>query len=496
MAISIKSGKQLFKFRLFITIVTISCISSSVNSQNTFENYYDPGGNFSEFGYSVTPTFDGGFVVAGRQGININTVNLLLMKIDSMGQTIWYKSIGAPNTQTWAYSVSETSDSGLIATGLHSDVNGNYSVYVLKANSLGDTAWTKKYIVSGQNAMVGADIIEAPDSGYVLLCDYVDDIDSNWALQLLKLNDFGDTLWSRRVKRNSGVISGGISPTSDGGYVLAGTINPSGNDNSILLVRTDGLLDTLWCKELENPTGLNYILNRTRCVQETNDGGYFICGTAWDINNSTTGVLLIKTDNFGDTLWTRVLSISGTETGSGGGFETDDNGFILTGGTGSSGNGDALLVKTNSLGVLQWSTSFGGINNDLASAVIATSDNGFLICGMESSWGDGSGIYVVRTDSTGFAVTGINETHVTSVFDLTIYPNPVVNAAKIDLGPQWDGNECLIQVLDIAGNIILEITSNNRYAELNAEVLNAGVYVCTVIYADEQTRSSKLFIVQ
>jgi hypothetical protein len=485
-----------FKFKISAILVSMIILSNFLYSQSTFENYYDLGGNYTEFGYCVTPTSDGGFIVAGRQGININTVNLLLMKIDSTGQTIWYKSIGSANTQTWAHSVSETADSGFIATGLHSDINGNYSVYVVRTNGIGDTIWTKKYFVTNQNAMVGADIIEAADSGYVLLCDFVDDLDTNWALQLLRINSIGDTMWTKHIRRNSGVISGGISSTSDGGYIVAGTINPSGNDNSILLVKTDGFLDTVWCKELNNPAGISYILNRTRCVQQTDDGGYFVCGTAWDINNSTTGILIIKTDNMGDTVWTRVISPTGTETGSGGGFQTSDSGFIVAGGTGSSGNGDAQLLKTNSLGIPQWSVSFGGVNNDLANSIISTNDGGFLLCGMESSWGDGSGIYIVRTDSTGYAITGIDEADIIESSGINIFPNPVVETSKIDLGEDWDRDGCLVQILDISGRVILDIKPNQQYIELNAESLRSGLYICTVSYIGSTRMSTTKFIVQ
>ena len=249
-------------------------------------------------------------------------------------------------------------------------------------------------------------------------------------------------------------------------------------------------------KELVNPNGLSYILNRTRCVQQTSDGGYFVCGTAWDINNSTTGVLMIKTDNNGDTLWKRIISNTGTENGSGGGFQTSDNGFIVCGGSGASGNGDALLIKTNNLGIPQWNSTFGGINNDLANSVISTNGGGFLICGMETSWGDGSGVYVVRTDSSGFAITSTSETEVADPHVISIYPNPVNNTSHIDLGTEWYRDGCFVRILDLTGRVVLEIKPEGQYVELNAQKLNAGIYVCAVSYLNTQLTTSVLFIVE
>ena len=44
------------------------------------------------------------------------------------------------------------------------------------------------------------------------------------------------------------------------------------------------------------------------CVQQTNDGGYVVVGYTFDFgSNYYTDVYLIRTDETGDTLWTKVL---------------------------------------------------------------------------------------------------------------------------------------------------------------------------------------------
>ena len=99
-----------------------------------------------------------------------------------------------------------------------------------------------------------------------------------------------------------------------------------------------------------------------RSVQQTTDGGYIICGSRVDYTEIG-DVYLIKTDNNGDSIWTKTF----------GGVEDDqsysvqqttDGGYIITGYTESFGNGngeqDVWLIKTDSQGDSIWTKTFGG----------------------------------------------------------------------------------------------------------------------------------------
>src|ERR1700758_2143750 len=73
--------------------------------------------------------------------------------------------------------------------------------------------------------------------------------------------------------------------------------------------------------------------------------------------------------------------------------QTNDGGYILTGKsnssngsvTGNHGLNDVWLVKTDSLGILQWQKSLGGTAEDRGYSVIQTSDGGYVVAGMTAS---------------------------------------------------------------------------------------------------------------
>ena len=97
-----------------------------------------------------------------------------------------------------------------------------------------------------------------------------------------------------------------------------------------------------------------------------------------------------------DTLWTRIYGGSNNDVG----FsikQTNDNGFIMVGYTFSFGNGanDIYMIKSDSIGNVQWTKTFGGPGNEWASSVELTPDGGYLIWGHTTSYTP-NGNYLIR----------------------------------------------------------------------------------------------------
>jgi len=170
-------------------------------------------------------------------------------------------------------------------------------------------------------------------------------------------------------------LSGSLIQTTDGGFALGGSINISGVSN-VMLWRFDENMDTLWTK-IYGDTPNDQI--GYQCKQ-TPDGGFIIIGVTNASGNDD--ILLIKTDSLGNKEWDTIYGGGGDESGIALDL-TIDSGYVLGGFTRSFGAGgaDMYVVKVDSLGGQQWDTTFGGIYDDGVGVIKQTVDGGYLIGG-------------------------------------------------------------------------------------------------------------------
>ncbi|MCK4575365.1 hypothetical protein KAU34_03060, partial [candidate division WOR-3 bacterium] len=144
--------------------------------------------------------------------------------------------------------------------------------------------------------------------------------------------------------------------------------------------------DTLWVRKYG---GLD--MDEAHSVQQTSDGGYIIVGMTKPFGVvKTLNVYLIKTDANGDTIWTKMFGGSNYDAGHSV-QQTSDGGYIIAGMTISFGvdSGDVYLIKTNSFGDTLWTKTYGGVNFDCGYSVQQTSDGGYIIAGRTGSFGAG-----------------------------------------------------------------------------------------------------------
>ena len=191
-----------------------------------------------------------------------------------------------------------------------------------------------------------------------------------------------------------------VQQTTDNGYIITGSANyVSSGTSDVYLIKTNVYGDTLWTRIFGGGAD-----DRGESVKQTSDGGYIIAGATGSFGAGLADVYLIRTDTNGDTLWTKTFGGIASDEG----YDiqqTTDNGFIISGRTSSfgAGQGDVYLIKTDANGNALWSKSFGGIELEWGGqSVKQTLDGGYIIAGSTYSFGAGyDDIYLIRTDMNG-----------------------------------------------------------------------------------------------
>lgn len=141
-------------------------------------------------------------------------------------------------------------------------------------------------------------------------------------------------------------------------------------------------------------------LEEAKSIYQTYDHGYIIAGHSYSFGQGVWDAYLIKTDSLGEILWTWTFGDSDFDyiysvT------EAADSGIVAVGYTFNfnSANKDIYLIKTNASGTLLWSKTIGWPGDDEGHSVRQTFDGGFIICGEAIL--NGRGACLIKTDSNG-----------------------------------------------------------------------------------------------
>ena len=330
--------------RTLVVLVTIILSASGISAQNlVWSKHY--GGYFNEGGYGSQPTSDGGYIAIGS---------------------------------TYSYG------------------SGDHDLYLIKLDSLGDTLWART--VGGTAAEFGRDVQVTPDNGYICVGSTTSFGAGKEDLYLVKVNEYGDLLWSKTFGGAASDEAWSIRATSDSAYIICGTTNSSGAgyaDLWLLKVDQDGTL--IWSRTFGGPGGESGM-----AVRETWDG-YVAVGSTGSFGEGYSSMYAVKVTLSGDSVWAK--SFGGPKSDLGYSLEiAADNGCIFVGATSSYGLGynDAYVVKTSANGTVEWERTFGGIRDDRAYAVTYTPDGNYALTGTTESFGaGGSDIYTIKITPLG-----------------------------------------------------------------------------------------------
>jgi hypothetical protein len=346
------------------------------------------GNEFNDKGLAVVQTADGGFGVVGTRYDAANQEELAMVKFDSYMDYTDSMIFGGSSTPTYnnkAKDLQQTIDGGYILVGSTMNTDLNYDMWVVKYGpdlTTKTPEWEKSISGSDYNSYTAGSVTAT-------------------------YNDFGNS----------------IQQTEDGSYIVCGTIY-DGDDNDIALWKISNdanqTLTLIYgenrddgtCKDNTGTLITPAILDSTSCLtssatnvwarvdnglsdvgnyaQQTNDGGYIIVGSSFssDVSNSAFDVRLIKLKSDFTVEFNNTYQIGTGYKDDEGIFvqQTSDNGYVIVGNYGASGQGQVFILKTDYQGLYETSQYYGSSQHpDVAACIRQTNDNGFIMVGSKYS---------------------------------------------------------------------------------------------------------------
>jgi hypothetical protein len=408
---------------LFFFFIANSGLAQEIEWQNTI------GGSLSDLLTSIRNTPDDGYILGGCSMSNISgdkTENSYggndywVVKIDSSGNIQWQKTIGGNNTDMLK-STQTTLDGGYILGGYSiSDISGSKSenslggndFWILKIDSIGNIQWQNTIGGSGDDYLYS--IQQTTDGGF-FICGYSfsnasGDKSENCLGQrdywVVKTDSFGNIEWENTIGGSLDDILYSSQQTTDGGYILGGfsdsNISGDKTENSLggsdyWIVKIDANGNIQW----QNTIGgsLSDILTS---IRNTTDDGYILGGYSMsDISGDKTensyggnDYWVVKIDSVGNIQWQNTIGGSGTD------FlnmieQCSDGGFVVAGDSYSGlsgekeedliGSRDWWVVKTDSVGQIEWQNSIGGNSSNGLSFAQPSNYGGYILGGFSNS---------------------------------------------------------------------------------------------------------------
>lgn len=285
--------------------------------------------------------------------------------------------------------------------------------FLICINSGNTQPWEQHYSsdTSGFGFGIAYDLVQTNDGGYVMAGEL--DLPTGAIrhyIQLLKTDANGNELWRKLLANYYDVRMDKVNALHlmpDGGLLLGGST--AYNTQGLFIVRTDENGDTLWTKT--HPLNTAIITN----FSKTNNYNFL------SLARSNTELILLKTDSLGNLLLSKTLDDFFYAID----IQATNNGDYLISG---HKNGIFHLAKTNNIGDTIWTKSYQFSTGDAATCIQPLPNGDFIIGGFGTGFA-GQSALMARFDGNG------------NLIWQNFLPTPISNNARVsDIALQTNGN--------------------------------------------------------
>jgi len=468
-----------------------SMVLDQQNDPLQWTRYYGDTGD--DIIWSILKTNDEKYLLGGyTDSFGSGGHDYWLVKIDSLGDTIWSRTYGGSGEDR-SFAIAETVGGGYAMTGETTSYgNGPSDIWLVKTDTNGYTIFTRTY--GGDYDDQGVSLLSLDDNGFLVVGSTGKNDPNEGAsydVFVIRTDSLGDTLWTCTIGGSSDDMGWSAVQTLDNGYLVAAmTKSYSSGDagrSDIWLIKINDYGEVLWTRTYGGEDS-----DRAYHILQSLDNNFVLVGWSDSYGAESEDGLIMKLDGTGEILWRRTFGGLNDDA-----FwysiATPDSGIIVTGAYNPDGSedwADGWILKVDSNGDSLWSAHYSGHGIDLSNALVPGISEGYVLAGwshlLDNSVSDG---WIVKCDSLGYtqpAVSIKSHPNMSSTFNLKCYPNPFNMSVRLKYAIDVS-EDIRISIFDLRGRIVVDrliknsATGDHTFewdAKNDKELeLSTGVYV-------------------
>lgn len=414
---------------------------------------------YEDVARSVRQSRNGNFLVVGDIGTTngnpkYEKKDIWLLQLNPIGDVVWESTIGGDKIDNGT-SLVEMDDEGILVGGYSNSLGigkagenpRGFDAWVVKVDAGGGVIWNKILGGAGEEAVHA---MEKTIDGDVICVGSSSSSDGDltgnfggkdfWAF---KLDPLGNYIWKKNYGSKGQDEARAVANTSDGGYIIAGSIDSTGGnvtsryglkDCWIVKINFDG--DIEWQRTYGGSGN-----DEAHSIIQTADGGYLFIATTESYDNNVSkyygmkDIWIVKLKPNGDIEWQRTIGGSKNDVAYSV-VETEDYGYAIAASVNSNdGNVDVgkiddrlsrfWIIKLDIWGRITWHRHFYDLVTGGGNSIQTTSDGGLICAGFVNY--KGYDYFAVKLSSDMYFQSDVSD----SLFSIV---SPTIASRDIDLG--------------------------------------------------------------
>lgn len=330
---------------------------------------------------------------------------LLSLTISGLSQTFdlsWEKQSGLRGIDFYT-DVIEDRNEGYTVLGSKKTKDNSLDLWIVRLNEDGDSTWTKT--LGTEQKDIPKKIIQLSDKSYMVL-GAVQEENKQIPL-LLKIDENGNEQWRKFLNDNEYVKAEDIISLEEGRFAVAGGKGTNRENLKLWMATMNTKGEIIWEKTFQN--NLN---GCARSIKKLPDGGFAIAGQVGASGKKDCDIMAFRTDEEGKAKWFSWIKTPGQKVWPECICCSPDSCFMVVGWKGKCMDDinldnpvfdfDITLNKINCKGEILWTKSFDREGSEGGNAVTIRPDGNFIVAGIKATSFLGKvGPWLLKVDTEG-----------------------------------------------------------------------------------------------